>query len=182
METIQQKYNRLRPQIEDGDLILFHGTKALAKIIQWCDDSYYNHIGVVVEQHGALFIVDANGDGVQADRLSQRINSYKRYADFTILKPLASKDEINYAMRTLLKRSDGNTIKYDYNNGLKELFNRKFKPEFKINEDTEKRAICSSNVYQYAITLEIVTDEFKSLRIAFPQDYIRFLNKVIRID
>ena len=182
METIQEKYTRLRPQIEDGDLILFHGTKALAKLIQWCDSSYYNHVGVVVKQHGALFIVDANGDGVQADRLSERINSYKRYADFTVLKPLAKRELINDAMLYLLKRSDNKTIKYDYNNGVKELFNRKFKPTFKIQENTDNRAICSSNVFQYAITLEMVTDEFKSLRIAFPQDYIRYINRVERID
>ena len=182
METIQEKYNRIRPQIEGGDLILFRGTKLLAKLIQWCDDSYFNHIGVVVEQYGALFIVDANGDGVQADRLSQRINSYKKYADFTILKPLASEYRIEEAMHNLLKRSDNNTIKYDFNNGAKELFNRKFNPSFKINENSEKRAICSSNVFKYAISLDMVTSGFRTLRIAFPQDYIRCLNKAIRID
>ena len=148
--NINDKYNLLRPQIADGDLILFHGTRLISKIIQWCDSSYYNHIGVVTERHGALFIVDASSDGVQADRLSYRINGYKNGGDFTIIKSLKSREEINLQMKILLARSDGNTIKYDYNNGSKELFNRKFKNRFKIN-NYDNHNICTKYVCLYSV-------------------------------
>lgn len=168
---ILEKYKRLRPRIADGDLILFHGTGVVAKTIQKCDSAYYNHIGVVVSGHGALFIVDANSNGVQADRLSMRIEKYKG-GDFSILQPF--KDNA-FAMSALLKKSDIKDINYDFKNGIKELINRKFGSDLKIKLRSE-HAICSSNVAQYAIDLEIVTKEFCKLRIAFPQDFVRYIN------
>ena len=97
LENINQKYERLRPHICNGDLILYRGSKVLANIIQWCDRSYYNHIGVIVKKYDALYIVDANNNGVQIDRLSLRINSYKG-GDFCIVKPDATLAEIDTAM------------------------------------------------------------------------------------
>lgn len=173
--TIKEKYNLLRPQISDGDLILVHGTGIVAKIIRNCDKSYYSHIGVVTERHGALFIVDANGNGVQADRLSYRIDAYKNNADFTILKPMANRNDIDTQMAVLLKRSDIKTIKYDFRNGIKELFNRKFKPEFKIDEN-DNYDICSDFVSKYAVNLGMVNEMFLRLRVAFPEDFMRYVN------
>lgn len=170
--NIKDKYQSLRPLIKDGDLILFHGTGFVAKVIQNCDNAYWNHIGIVTERHGALFIVDANGNGVQADRLSYRVEKYK---DFKVLKPKVNRALIDAEMKKLLMRSDAETIKYDFKNGIKELFNRKFKPVFKI-KPTEKQDICSDYVSRYAINLELMCSEFKALRSIFPQDYERYLN------
>lgn len=176
---ILDKYKRIRPEITNGCLVLFRGTGFVAKVIQGADSAYWNHVGVVVESNGSLFIVDANADGVQADRLSWRISKYSK-GDFTIIKPL----EYNVMeMSALLKRSDDSWIKYDYKNGIKELFNRKFGMNLKIKLN-DKQAICSHNVAQYAINSSIVTDGFKKLSIAYPQDYIRYLNveKAIQIN
>ena len=173
--TISEKYELLRPKISSGDLILFHGTSLLSKTIQWADHAYFNHIGVVIDSYGALFILDANANGVQSDRLSYRINGYKKYSDFTIISPKENRLNIDRQMAILLKRSDDKTIKYDFDNGIKEMFNRATNTNrFKIKEND--KAICSSNVYQYAINLNMVTSDFEKLRIAFPQDYIRYAN------
>ncbi|MES2590913.1 MAG: hypothetical protein V4608_03425 [Bacteroidota bacterium] len=153
-------------------MILFHGTGFVARVIQNCDKSYYNHVGVVVESGGALFIVDANADGVQADRLSWRIRKYRHGGDFTVIKP---KFDTSVEMERLLDRSDDSWIRYDYNNGIKELINRKFGANLKIKLKDNK-SICSHNVAQYAINLGIVTWDFKKLRIAYPEDYIRYMN------
>jgi hypothetical protein len=176
METITEKYERLRPLIQGGDLILFHGTSIISKTIQNFDSAYYNHIGVVIEIDNALGICDANGDGVQWDRLSWRIAKYKPKGDFVIIRPLNNNEEIQQQLKTLLKRSDEKWIKYDYKNGIKEMFNRKFNLHLPIHLKYDK-AICSSNDAQYAINLNLVTEEFKKLQIQFPQDYIRYLNK-----
>lgn len=175
--TINEKYNFLRSHISNGDLILIKGTGFVACIIRWFDKSYYSHIGVIVEKHGALFIVDANGKGVQADRLSWRINSYKDKADFCILKPLNDLEIINMEMKIILKRSDDKWIKYDFKNGLKEMFNRRFKTKFNItlNEDAD---ICSDFVSRYAISLGMVNSDFRKLIIAFPQDYMRYIDRM----
>jgi len=180
--NILDKYKALRSSIKDGNIILFHGTGLLAKLIQNCDENndgtlaYHNHVGIVVESHGALFIVDSNEKGVQADRLSWRINKYRKGGDFTIIQPSIFPELINIEMRKLLHKSDDNWIKYDFINGAKELLNRKFGFKLKINLN-EERDICSDYVSRYACNLDLVTQKFEDKVIVFPEDYIRFLNK-----
>lgn len=178
-ETIEEKYARLRPKLTDGDIILFHGTGLLANLIQFCDKSYYNHVGVIVKKLSAYYIVDSNASGVQADRLSWRIRKYKK-GDFTVLRLLKPDKEVQYELYQLLKRSDEKWIKYDFYNGAKELANRLFgwKLKIKLNDD---RDICSDFVSKYAIDLGVMKKEFKDLRIAFPEDYLRYKNEYILV-
>ncbi len=171
--NIEEKYSLLRPQITHGCLILFHGTGFVAKVIQSCDNAYYNHIGVVIEVNGALFIVDANADGVQADRLSWRIRKYRKGGDFTVIKP---KFDTTAELTKLLRKSDNSWIKYDYTNGIKELLNRRFSTKLKI-KIKESHSICSHNVAEYALQTGLVTDQFLKLRIEYPQDFIRYMNQ-----
>lgn len=178
MAAIHDKYRKLRSLINDGDLILFHGTGLVARTIQASDSSYYNHIGVVFKKLGALYIVDANANGVQADRLSRRINKYRKGGDFTIVKPLRTSQEIETALTRLLTRSDEKTIKYDFANGIKELLNRKFGFSLVVKAD-ESHDICSDFVSQYQIDLNIVVEEFKHLRVSFPEDTLRYKNEYV---
>jgi hypothetical protein len=166
--------------IKDGDLILFHGTGIIAKTIQFCDKSYYNHIGIVFDKCGALYIVDANENGVQADRLSLRINKYRNGGNFTIVKPLCDNSDIQIALSNLLKRSDAKTIKYDFWNGIKELLNRKFNFNLKV-KTTESHDICSDFVSSYQLELGMLNDDFKKVRIAFPEDTIRYKTDKVQI-
>ena len=173
MEPINKKYARLRSMIKDGDIILFHGTGIISKIIQFCDKAYYNHVGIVFDKCGALYIVDANENGVQADRLSHRINKYSNGGDFTIVKPLATNADIQFALSRLLRRSDSKTIKYDFMNGIKELFNRRFGSSLKVDLD-ESHDICSDFVSTYQLELDMLNEDFKKVRIAFPEDSVRY--------
>lgn len=172
MENIKEKYTRLRGKIEQGDLILFHGKKALARIIQESDDdAYYNHIGVVGEIAGALFIIDSNANGVKPDRLSDRIYKYED-GDFIILKPKATKKDIDSALSKLLKKADIKKYKYDFFNGAKALFNRWFGFNFKTHENPNRK-ICSMFVLPYALELDMVFPLNNMNNLFFPQDYIR---------
>lgn len=179
---ILQKYKTIRPLIEGGDLIIFHGTGFIATVIKSSDKNedrswaYHNHIGIVVESHGALFIVDSNANGVQADRLSKRIEKYKNGGDFTIIKPTVKRELIDLEMRRLLHKSDDKWIRYDFFNGIKELLNRRFGFKLKINLNDD-RDICSDYVCRYASNLDVVTKEFKDKIIVFPEDYIRYVNE-----
>jgi hypothetical protein len=40
----------------------------------------------------------------------------------------------------------------------------------------EEKDICSDYVSRYAIGANFVSEDFKKLKIAFPEDYIRFRN------
>jgi len=177
--TIQEKYDRDRHLIKNGDLILFSGTGLVAKIIRSSDKNKYggwakhSHIGVVVEKHGALFIVDANANGVQADRLSYRITKYEKESSFTILRSLRPPTELDYQMGILLRRSDEKWIKYDFKNGIKELANRRWGWNLPIYLNDNKD-ICSDFVSRFAVNLGMVTKGFLDKRIAFPEDYMRY--------
>jgi hypothetical protein len=173
--TINELYQKNRHLINDGDLILFNGTGIVANVIKYCDNAEFSHIGVVFKAHDALYIEDANSNGVQADRLSFRINSYKENASFIILRPLISNDKIKIALHNLLNRPDNKSIKYDYINGISELLNRKFKLNLNIKHNDD-RDICSDFISTYAKELILCTDEFNSLLLVLPQDYLRYNN------
>jgi hypothetical protein len=173
VETINEKYKRVRPLIKDGDLILFHGTGILARLIRLCDSAYYNHIGVVIEKLGSLYIVDSNASGVQADRLSWRIKKYSRGGNFIIIQP--TEIDSNNELEALLKKADVKWIKYDYINGAKELINRAFGLSLRIIKRDE-HDICSDYVSDYADNRELVNNLFIRRPIQFPQDYIRYRN------
>lgn len=165
--------------IKDGDLVLFRGTKLLAKIIQHADrdkvtkkPAYFNHIGIVMAVHGSLFIVDSQANGVEADRLSERISDYKN-GDFCVIQ---SKNDTNTAdeMTKLFARQDMKDVLYDYGNGFKELLNRRFGWNLKI-KPKEDKDICSDFVYEYALRMGMIVP-FEN-RVAFPMDYIRYRDK-----
>jgi hypothetical protein len=180
-ESIAEKYKRLRKNIKEGDLILFHGKKALAKTIQESDsDAYFNHIGVVGEMGKALFIIDSNANGVHPERLSERVLSYED-GDFIILRSEKSNYHIQKAFSKLMKRQEAIKIKYDFKNGFLALINRWFKTKFKTKIKSD-RNICSMFVLPYALELEMVVPLEDMNNLFFPQDYIRQLNKSIVIE
>ncbi len=182
METIKEKYVRLRPQIKQGDLILFHGKSLLSKVIQESDqNAYFNHIGVVGEIAGSLFIIDSNKNGVKPDRLSDRVYSYAD-GDFIILKPLTIKKEITKALSKLLKKSDYVKPKYDYINGIKSLINRLLGTNLKTKPNPY-RVICSMFVLPYALELDMVYPLEDMNDLFYPQDYYRYIKnaKIIGI-
>jgi hypothetical protein len=173
METIKEKYTRIRPLINNGDVILFRGEKALAKIIQECDsNAYYNHVGIVLKIHGALFIIDSNAKGVEPAKLSERI---EKYVDFDIMRSLENEALIQAALQIVLRKQDNKKIKYDFCNGAKALLNRKFKTKFETHIE-DYRNICSMFVLPYALELKIVKLPSEMNNLFFPQDYIRYKN------
>jgi len=176
---IIEKYARLRPLMKEGDLIVFRGRKLISKIIQESDsNAYYNHIGVIGDICGSLFIIDSNGNGVHPERLSERVLGY---SDFSILRSEKSKATIDKYLKDLLKKQDDIEIKYDFVNGAKALFNRWFRLNFKTKK-VYNRDICSMFVLPYALNLEMVYPLKDMNNLFFPQDYIRQLYKATKID
>ena len=84
-----EKYNKLRSEIKNGDLLLYRGTSFLAKGIQYFDKAYYNHIGVVwmPEDLDRILTLDMWSDGLTCIPVSRRMAGYK---DFCILRPKVS--------------------------------------------------------------------------------------------
>ncbi len=166
---IQEKYAKARPQIKNGSLIAFRGDQVLAKLIQYFDDAYYNHIGIVFESEGHLMIIDSNRQGVKPDFLSERI---RKYSDFCVLPPQRSEEEINNALGKAFERGDEGD-KYDF------LLLPRIAIVKKLNIDitglgSQKRDICSEFVRFYTDSLNI--NCYKNIPLITPQDFIRYRN------
>jgi hypothetical protein len=179
--SIVYKYNSNRHLIKQGDIILFHGNKAISKIIRECDgDAYWNHIGIVADIAGVLFIIDSNAPGVHPERLSVRIRKYDNAdGDFMIIRSHKSELEINKALNNVLNNLEkvGN-VKYDYINGIKSLLNRYFKTKFKIKIKHDA-LICSMFAYPYELELDAIYPATFEESLFFPQDTIRYKKSFI---
>lgn len=177
--NILEKYELHRAELRDGDLMLFHGTHLLAKIIQSSDknengtNAYWNHIGIIFEKCGRLFIQDSNRPGVHPEILSERIKKYSS-GDFCVLRPVAHGELIQAAMEHRFARAEEG-IKYDFMGGLRGLIYRRWNKDLKFL-GTAKRDICSEYTAPYALELEMVMKEFAQIKFPFPQDYIREQN------
>lgn len=182
-ENILEKYARLRSLIKQGDVILFHGHTALAKLIQEADsDAYWNHIGIVMEVAGVLFIVDSNAPGVHPERLSVRMKYYaKNGGDFAVKRSMKTEVEINKALFNVLNLlEEEGEVKYDFINGLKSMLNRRFNTNFKLKLN-KNRVICSMFAYPYEIELDMVKSRSFYKSLFFPEDTIRYAKNMIHV-
>lgn len=176
METISEKYKRVRGQIKDGDFIVFSGTGIVASVIREADsDSFASHIGRVVKLKNRFLIVDSNARGNKPEWLSTRIEEYYKNSDFIIIRSNLDEDIIQSNVVDFINESDDARTKYDFTNGIKELLNRAFGFKLKIKL-RGKYNICSQSVRKSFQALDMCTLQFTLLSIAFPQDYIRFRN------
>lgn len=173
--NINDKYKENRHLIKNGDFILFSGTGIIANTIKLSDQSYISHIGRVIKVYGRLLIVDSNANGNHPEWLSARINSYNDNSDFCIIRSKGSFLEIENNVSNFLLQSDTEQTRYDFINGGKELLNRAFGFNFKINLNN-KRHICSQSVRKSFEAMSLGTSDFEKLKIAFPHDYIRHMN------
>ncbi len=178
-------YVRLRPKIKHGDTMLIHGEKAIAKIIQEFDnEAYWNHFLIIMEISGVLFCVDSNAPGVHPARLSERIKEYaeKEGADFMIRRSYKSEEEIDAAFYNIMQRvENAGEIKYDFINGIKSMFNRRFNfCNFKIKAD-DKHDICSMFGYPYERDLQMIKTVPMKRSLVFPSDFELYQWKVIDI-
>jgi len=164
------KYLTHREEIKSGDVIIFRSKKWLGRIIQWIDNSYYNHAGIAFWSNDILFIVDSNENGVRPEFMSIRMS---KYVDFCALRPRKFNNKrIKKAINKSLRRGNS-IIKYDFFLALKILFIKKLNINFK-GFYSPNRDICSEFVRYY---LDNFSDCYSSLTMPTPQDLIRYANK-----
>ncbi len=169
-----EKYNKLRQELKTGDIVLFHRKSLLANIIQWADNSYYNHASIVYWLGDRLFTVDAWDNGTEIVPLSRRI---KQYDDFCIVrKNNITPQELRFACSNLISR-----IEKDEPYGWLELvrrliwlkvLNKNNKFSNIENWIAKKRLpVCSDVAREFGVDLGIVS--YKSLILPTPEDLKR---------
>lgn len=178
METVSEKYQRLRPLISDGCIGLMSKNAIISRMIRNNDPNpdgspaTFSHCFLIFEKCGRKFVVDANENGVHPELLSVRLSQAD---NFTIIKPLANIDIINIALEKAFIRAE-KSISYDFTNVIKAFINNKFgtKLQYKTRDEHD---YCSDYCKDPAITMEIVNSLFSNLGIISPQDYLRYRNE-----
>ena len=177
METIEEKYKRIRPNITDGCLLLMSKNAWLSKTIRKNDrnedgtPAEFSHIGLIFEKAGTLFIVDSNSCGVKPAVLSDRISECD---NFIVIKPLCSKEIIEKQLENSFFRLK-TKIYYDFEAVAKIWFNNHFGTDFKIRK-RDKHDICSDWTRDQSIGQNMVLPKFETIEEPSPQDYIRYRN------
>ena len=116
-ETIQEKYQSVRDQVDDGCLFLISKDAFFSKTIRrhdrnadntWADHS---HVGIVYSKffngRKCLFALDANANGSNPGLLSDRINLCDK---FIFIKPLCDSYITAEALYETVRRAQGGAI------------------------------------------------------------------------
>jgi hypothetical protein len=163
--------NEIRPLVKPGDILLFRGHHLLARTIQYFDSAYYNHVGVVFEAHGRLFIIDSNARGVHPELLSDRCLGYD---DVGIIRPLAAASEKRAALDKVMAAADDG-IKYDFTLLPRIAIARTLRRDVAKGMGSERRDICSEFAARYAH--ELCGTCYNTGGWITPQDFVRLMDK-----
>ncbi len=76
------KYNEVRKQIKDGDVLLYKGkgiftSGIVPTLVQWVTDSPYAHAGIAARWNDRLMVIEAIGRGVITNPISRSLERYK---------------------------------------------------------------------------------------------------------
>lgn len=162
-----QEYYNIRNQIKEGDVILYRGNSLLSKLIQYFDDAYYNHSGIVKKIGDRLFTIDMWDKGIEFVPLSRRIKNYK---EFCIVRAKdISSETLTNAVDSLFEKIERDT-KYDYFLLLRIAFYKKTGIDL-VNFGKKSRFICSELCQYFFDKLKI--DVYKNINLITPQDFIK---------
>jgi hypothetical protein len=149
-------YNKHREDLRDGDIILCHSKKFIAKAIR----------------HGRVFVMDAHPDkGVHPGFLSHRM-AFKQWDDIAVLRPKINKKRIEQSMNQAFSRAH-DYIPYDMKGVFQILMYQKL--GMWAGTDHPGKDICSEFTQYYGIYLGIEEYFPRNLSRPFftPQDHIR---------
>lgn len=168
-----EKYNKLRDEIQSGDLLLYRGTSFLAKCIQFFDKAYYNHIGIAwrPEESSKLLTLDMWSDGLDCVPVSRRMEGY---SDCCILRPKVLSERIKDAIQVLLEDWEGRDIKYDNMLLLRVAMIKATKIDI-TGLGKKDKFICSEFTQKYCHYLGLKT--YSNLNIITPEDFRRFIDE-----
>jgi hypothetical protein len=173
------KYNSVRNELRNGDVALFRGDSILSKSIQYCDNAYYNHSGLVIKLGSRLMVLDSNGDGVHPDFLSIRMDEY---VDFCIVRISNgfSQTEIDSCVNRVIDRAESHQIKYEYSLLPKIALARKvgMKMKFRDKENRDIYSMFTGDRYlSQSAGIKCMQRAKSEQGWITPQDQLRYLDK-----
>lgn len=166
-----KEYYNIRGGVQDGDIFVYNGNGFMSKSIQYFDNAYYNHIGMVKKFGDRLFTIDMWTHGIEILPLSRRVGGY---LNFCMVRPKnKTPEEINIALEQVLQLVDRDE-KYDYGLLPRIALYKKTKINLGVLGSRD-RFICSELAQFFTNKLDI--NCYKDIDMITPQDFIRHANE-----
>ena len=162
-----KEYYNIRNQLKDGDMVLYRGHGFMSKSINYFDNSFYNHIGIVKWIGNRLFTIDMWTHGIEIVPLSRRMKGYDKFCIARIKDK--SVDFIDKALDSVFEKIERDT-KYDYFLLPRIAFYKKTGIDL-VGLGKIDRDICSELCRYFSNNLEV--DCYKNVNLITPQDFIR---------
>jgi hypothetical protein len=172
MENKILKYDEVRLQIKNGDVIMYTGKKIFARLISWLTRSPYSHAGIVVWWNERLMVMEAVMRGVTIAPLSRNIYQHHGNVEwFTCKKEISEEDRLKmviFAQEELGKSyARWKAILF----GLKILLDRNLGRKDQLR--MENKLFCSQYVAQIYNSIGLDLKKNREDRFMSPRDIAR---------
>jgi hypothetical protein len=172
MENKLSKYNEVRLQIKNGDVIMYTGKKIFSRLISWLTRSPYSHAGIAVWWNERLMVMEAVMRGVRIAPLSRNIYEHKGNVEwFSSKKEISDEDRLRmviFAQEELGKSyARWKAVLF----GLKILFNRNLSRKDQLR--MENKLFCSQYVAQIYNSIGLDLKRNREDRFMSPGDVAR---------
>ena len=169
MENKISKYEEVRLQIKNGDVIMYTGKKIFARLISWLTRSPYSHAGIAVWWNERLMVMEAVMRGVTIAPLSCNIFQHHRNVEwFTCKKEISEEDRLRmviFAQEELGKSyARWKAVLF----GLRVLFKRDLSKKDELR--MENKLFCSQYVAQIYNSIGLDLKKNREDRFMSPGD------------
>jgi len=163
------RYEEIRDQIKNGDVLMYKGRGLISSIIRWATRSPYSHAGIAAWWNERLMVLEAKGRGVVATSFSRNIKEYRGDVEwFSCIKEISEEGHLNmvtFAQEELGKRHG--RLKAIWL-GLKTLFERDMEKRDRLKK--ESKLFCSEYVAQIYNSIGLDLKKQRSDRFMKPAD------------
>jgi len=172
MENKISRYEEVRPQIKNGDVIMYEGKSMVPKLVSWFTRSPYSHAGIAVWWNERLMVMEATMRGVMVMPLSRNIFKHKGKVEwFTSKQEISDEDRLRmviFAQEELGKSfARWKAVLF----GLKILLNRNLSKKDQLR--MENKLFCSQYVAQIYNSIGLDLKKNREDRFMSPGDIAR---------
>jgi len=169
MENKISRYEEVRLQIKNGDVIMYKGKKFFPRLIRWLTGYPYSHAGIAVWWNQRLMVMEAVMRGVTISPLSRNIYQHKGNVEwFKCKKEISEEDRLRmviFAQEELGKSyARWKTMLF----GLKVLFKRDLSKKDELR--MEDKLFCSQYVAQIYNSIGLDLKKNREDRFMSPGD------------
>jgi hypothetical protein len=172
MENKISKYEEVRLQIKNGDVIMYTGKKIFARLISWLTRSPYSHAGIAVWWNERLMVMEAVMRGVRIAPLSRNIYQHKGNVEwFSSKKEISEEDRLKMVIFAQEELGKSYARWKAMLFGLKVLFKRDLSKKDELR--MENKLFCSQYVAQIYNSIGLDLKKNREDRFMSPGDIAR---------